>query len=231
MTTGAQLTTFITGLNGGASIDTTLLDVLVSTGKAILEAERPWMPLRKMNTALTLATSNTWQTAKALSSITDFSRFYGDGFITLYDGSNARHYYRQVPADRQLEYKDDNTAFWYDVNGASIYFGGTPPYAGTLYLPYIANSTEIDLASEIAVWSIFPSRFLPILGFYAVGMHKGAVDYDDINARMLPENRAVLSALKDAMETWDNELQLSSLAFNDPSELYSYPRNGAIDRS
>ena len=229
MNTGAELTTFITGLNGGASIDATLLDVLVSTAKTVIEEERPWMTLRKTDSSLTITTADTWQTAKSLSGITDFSRFYGDGVIKLFDGNNLIHYYRQVPFDRRLEYKDDNTTFVFDENAGTIYLNGTPPFAGTLYIPYVATSTEIDLTSNSAVWTVFPSRFLPLLGFYAVGIHKGAVDYDDINARMLPENRATMIALKNAMEKWDDERQHSAIENSDPDDLYSYPRSGAIN--
>lgn len=231
MTTGAQLKTFITNLNGGATIDTDLLTALVDNGKTILEAERPWMVLRKTNTSLSAATSDTWQTAKSLSGITDFARFFGDTPIRLFDSSTNRiHYYRQVPFDRRLEYKDVGRTFVYDENAGTVYLNGLVPFAGTLYISYIASTEEIDLTSEGAVWSPFPSRFLPLLGYYAIGIFKGAVDYDSINRQMLPANAAALGSLKNAAENWDNERQLSSIEINDPTEHYGYPRSGAIDR-
>ncbi len=231
MTTGAELTTFITGLNGGATIDPTLLASLVDNGRAILEEERPWMVLRKTDTSLSLTTANTWQTAKAISGITDFSRFYGDGCIKLYDSSTDRiHYYFQKPFDRRLEYKNDNTTFVFDENGGNLYFNGTPPFAGTLYIPYICTSTAVDLASASAQWTLFPSRFLPILGYYAIGIHKGAVDYDSINKQMLPSNAAALASLKNAMENWDNARQQSAIEQSDPTELHDVPRAGAVNR-
>lgn len=231
ITTGAQLTTFCTSLNGGASIDETLLGTLLNTARAILEAERAWMVLRKTNTSLSLTTANTWETAKSLATITDFSRFYGEYPVVLFDGTNRTHKFAQAPFDRRLDYKDVSDRFVFDENGNNLYFGGTLPFAGTLYIHYVADSGEVDPASAGAVWTAFPSRFLPILGFYAVGIHKGAVDYDDINRLMLPEHRATLRALKNAMESWDNERQLSTIEHNDPTDLYSYPRSGAIDRN
>jgi hypothetical protein len=229
MTTGAQLTTFCTGLNGGASIDPTLLDVLVDTGRTTLEEERPWMVLRKTNTSKSVTTASTWQTAIDLSTITDFSRFYSDVPITLFDGNNRKDYYRLVPFDRRLEYKDVGGTACFDENAKILYLNGIVPFNGTLYINYVATSTAIDLAVETAVWTLFPSRFLPLLGFYAIGIFKGAVDYDSINRQMLPENRATLEALKNAIEKWDNERQLSTLEGNDPTG-YGYPRNGAINR-
>jgi hypothetical protein len=231
MTTGAQLKTFIEGLNADATIDATLLDVLVDNARSIVEEERPWMVLRKTNTSKTASSANTWQTAIDLSTITDFSRFYGEMPIILFDGSNQRTHYRLVPFDRRLEYKDVSHTACYDENSKNLYLNGVVPYSGTLYINYISSSTAIDLTSESAVWTIFPSRFLPLLGYYAIGIYKGAVDYDSINRQMLPENREALKALKNAMENWDNEKQLNSLEGNDPTDLYTYPRGGAIDRS
>lgn len=230
MTTGAQLKTFIESLNADATIDATLLDVLVDNARAIIEEERPWMVLRKTDTSKTVTTTSTWQTAVSLASITDFSRFYGEFAIRLFDGSNRIEYYRQVPFDRRLEYKDSSNTFVYDENANTIYLNGTVPFNGTLYINYVSTATAIDLTSESAVWSPFPSRFLPVLGYYAIGIFKGAVDYDSINRQMLPENRTTLMALKNAMERWDNERQLSTIDGNDPTSLHNYPRNGAIDR-
>lgn len=230
ITTGQELTTFITGLNGEATIDETLLGTLVETARVILEEERPWMVLRKTNTSKSITTGNTWQTAIDLSTITDFSRFYGEEPITLFDGDNIRDYFRQVPFDRRLEYKDASGTFCFDENAKIMYINGSVSVGGTLYINYLCNSPAIDLSSTSAVWTNF-SKFLPILGFYAIGIFKGAVDYDSINKLMLPENRIVLNALKNAMEKWDNERQMSSIENNDPTDFYGdYPRSRSINR-
>jgi len=234
ITTGVQLTTFITGLNAEATIDPTLLDVLVDNAKAIIEEERPWEVLRKTDSSKTVTTANTWQTAIDLSTITDFSRFYvnQDGVvIKLFDGNNRVEYYRLKTYDQRLEYKDVSYTCVYDENTKTLYLNGTVPFSGTLYIPYVSTSTAIDLTSGSAVWSVFPSRFLPILGYYAIGIFKGAIDYDSINKQMLPSNQSVLMALKEAMTKWDNEKQLATLQSNDPTEYPGgNPRAGAIDR-
>lgn len=230
ISTGQNLSTFITGLNAEATIDPTLLDVLVDNARAILEEERPWMVLRKVDTSKTVTTANTWQTAIDLSTITDFSRFYSDDPIRLYDGDKRVEYYRLVPFDRQLEYKDVSHTACYDENSKTLYLNGTVPFSGTLYISYLASSTAVDLTSASAVWTLFPSRFLPILGYYAIGIYKGAIDYDQINRAMLPENREAFRALKSAMLSWDEEKQLSSISHNDPTDLYGGHRAGAINR-
>lgn len=230
ISTGVELSTFVTSLNAEATIDPDLLDVLVDNAKAILEEERPWMVLRKVNTSKTVTTASTWQTAIDLSTITDFSRFYSDDPIRLFDGDNRVEYYRLVPFDRRLEYKDVSHTACYDENSKTLYINGTVPFSGTLYISYLSTSTAVDLTSSSAVWSVFPSRFLPILGYYAIGIYKGAIDYDTINKQMLPENREAFRALKNAMESWDNEKQMASMAHNDPTDLYGGHRDGAINR-
>lgn len=234
ITKGTELTTFITSLNAEAQIDATLLDVLVDNARTILEEERPWMVLRKIDTSKTATPAGTWQTAIDLSTITDFSRFYAnqDGVvIKLFDGGDKIEYYTLKAFDQRLEYKDVSYTCVYDENTKTLYLNGLVPFSGTLYIPYVSTSTAIDLTSTSAVWTAFPSRFLPVLGYYAIGIFKGAIDYDSINRDMLPANAQALSALKNAMEKWDNEKQLASIQSNDPTEYPGgYPRSGAIDR-
>jgi len=228
--TGQALNTFITGLNGGFSLDTTLVNVLVNTAKTIIQAERPWMVLRKTDTSKTVTTASTWQTGIDLSTITYFSTFYGDLSIRLFDGNNRVEYYRQIAWDRRLEYKDVSNTFTFDENSKTLYLNGTVPFTGTLYINYVADTEDIDVESASAVWSPFPSRFVPLLGFYAIGIHMGGVDYDTITSRQAPMNLATMNALKNAMSTWDNERQQTSLNYNDPTDNFAYPRSGAVDR-
>lgn len=227
--TGTEITTFATSLNGGASIDDTLLEQFVNIGRTIIEGERPWMVLRRTDTSLTASPSDTWQTAKSMAGITNFSRFYGEFPVRLFDGDNRIEHYRQVPWERRLDYKDVGNTFVYDAAGNQIYLNGIVPFSGTIYLNYIEDSGDVDLASGSNVWTRFPTRFSALLGFYAVGVYKGAVDYDSINREMLPTNQAAMNALREAMISWDTELQMSSIEFNDPGEGYGYPRSGAIN--
>jgi len=229
ITKGTELYDFLTLLNGGATIDATLADILVDNAKTILEEERPWEVLRKTDTSLSITTSNTWETAIDLSTITDFSTFYGE-FIKIFDGNNRIDYIRLVPFDRRLENKDNSGTACYDENSKTLYINGTVAFSGTLYIPHVSTSTAIDLTSTSAVWTVFPSRFLPILGYYAIGIYKGAIDYDSINKLMMPENRETLKALKRAMETWDNTKQLNSLNFNDPTRGNVGQRTDTINR-
>jgi hypothetical protein len=51
----------------------------------------------------------------------------------------------------------------------------------------------------------------------AVGIHKGGVDYDDINARMAQDNRGQAEAIVKMLESWDNEKQLAEISQTDPT--------------
>ena len=53
---------------------------------------------------------------------------------------------------------------------------------------------------------------------FTVGIHKGGVDYDDINARMAADNRALAELTIKQLENWDNELQLNEQKGYEPYE-------------
>lgn len=234
ISTGVQLKAFINSLNAEANIDDTLLETLVDNARTVIEEERPWMVLRKTDTSKTVTTGNTWQTAIDLSTITDFSRFYAnqDGVVLkLFDGGTRVDYIRLKAFDQRLEYKDVSGTCVYDAATKQLYINGIVAFAGTLHIPYMYTSTPIDITSTSAVWTAFPSRFLALLGYYAIGIYKGAIDYDDINKAMLPENARAMEALKNALEKWDNEMQLATIQSNDPSEYPGgYPRLGSVNR-
>lgn len=222
ITTGNQLSTFMTALNADATIDPTMLAVLVENGKTILEEEREWSVLRQIDTSKTVSTSNTWQTPIDLSTISGFSRFYvpDDGFaIRVFDASSNRYEaYSLKPFFERLRWRNTNNTAVYDENAKILYLNGTIAYSGALWLNIMITTESIDITTDALAWTEFPSRFLPILAYYAIGIFKGGVDYDSINKLMLPTNQATLGALKNAMDTWDNNKQLAEIQTNDPSE-------------
>lgn len=231
ISTGTALKDFIDSLNADASVDATLADILVDNARTVIEAERAWAVLRKTDTSLSASPSDTWQTAKATSGIARWSgRFYGECPIRLFDGGDRVEYYRQVPWESRLEYKDVSNTFVYDANSGNFYLNGLVAFSGTLYVNYLADTGAIDLTADTTAWSPFPARFLPLLGYYAIGIHKGGVDYDSINRQMLPTNREAFEALHTAMIGWDTDMQLSALEQHDPGMVGLYPRSGAINR-
>lgn len=227
--TPQQLNDLCTALNGERPIDKDLLESLLTSAKAVIEGERDWMNLRNTNTSITVPANPTtgWNTPISMAGIDDFLRFYWDEGkdtypIRLFDGQNRIEYYRQVPFSRRLEYKDVNNTFTYDPATKNLYFNGTVNFSGTAYINYIVDTGDIDLDTDTADIETsgvfpFPKRYHPILCYYAVGINKGAIDYDDVVKYMLPANTATLQALKNAMENWDTSIQLTEQMATDPS--------------
>ncbi len=231
--TGPALETFCEEVNGGDAIGSTLLFQLLNLSRAMVEQRRPWMLLRKTDTSKTVSASasSAWNTAISLASITDFNRFYEtdqNAPIKLFDGNNRIEEYRQVPFEQRLAYKDSPNTFCYNEATQTLYLNGNISFGGTLYIDYIRDSGDIT-NDDASSWA-FPSWSHPLLGFMAVGMHKGGIDFDDINARMSPDNRAQAEAIIQRLETLDNAKQQSSFRatdpYNEPGDGY---RSGAIN--
>jgi hypothetical protein len=217
--TGPELATFCEEINGGASIGDTLLFQFINIARAMTEQRRPWMILRKTDTSKSVTTASTWQTAISLATITTFSRFYGERPVKIFDGLQTSFEYRQVPFSDRLSYIVAPDTFVYDEGNTNLYLNGTPPFAGTLYIDYVKDSGDIT-NDDNSSW-VFPSWSHALLGFMAVGIYKGGVDFDDVNARMSPENRAQAEQIVKMLESWDNEKQLSAQSQTDPYSPYS----------
>lgn len=227
--TPEELATLCTGINGGAPIDAELLQSLVMQGRTILFSERDWIFLRRTDTTISVTTNlDSWNTPISISSITDFLRFYNTDLgqqsysIALHDEATDRtEYFRQVPWSKRLEYKKVPNTFVHDMAGKKVYFNGQIPFAGVLHINLIMNPVEIDITLETSMETDgsmpCPKIYHPILAYYAVGINKGAIDYDSINREMLPNNQAVLGSLKNAMEKWDTNLQLDEQMGTDPT--------------
>jgi hypothetical protein len=102
-------------------------------------------------------------------------------------------------------------------------------FAGTLYIDHIKDSADIT-NDDASSW-IFPTWAHPLLGFYAVAINKGGVDYDDINARMAPDNRAQANLIIKRLEWLDNEKQLQAQQNIDPYQEGNGYTPGAINIS
>lgn len=152
---GAVLATFTEELNGGASIGSTLLAQLINLAKAVVEQQRPWMILRDTDTSKTVtASTSAWQTAVDLTTITRFSRFYGDEPIKIFNGTNRVDSYRLKPFQKRLDFRDAAFTAVFNESTKALYLNGGVS-AGTLYLDIIKDSADLTLADD-SEW-VFPS--------------------------------------------------------------------------
>lgn len=216
--TGPELATLATEVNGGDSIGDTLLFQLLNIARQMVEKRRPWMLLRRTDTSKTVQASaaSAWQTGIDLSSITRFSRFYDSDIapIRLFDGNRTYVDYWLKPFEDRLRYIDRPSTACYDESTKTLYLNGSIQFSGTLYINYIRDSGDVE-NSDSSSWA-FPPYAHPLLAFMAVAIHKGGIDFDDINERMAPDNRAVALSLMSMLENEDNEKQLSAIRNTDP---------------
>lgn len=230
---GTELETLATEVNGGDPIGSTLLFQLIGIAKAIVEQRRPWVLLRKTNTAITVsATSQSaWNTPISLTAITDFSRFYDNqksAPIKLFDGNQTVAQYWLVPFEDRLNHIQSPFTASYDEANQNLYLHGSIPFSGTLHINYIRNSPTIT-NDDSSTW-VFPSWSHALLAFMAVAMNKGGIDFDDIHARMAPDNRAVAQSIMSQLENLDNEKQLTMNRSSDPyNDNQGGFRSGAIN--
>lgn len=224
--TGSEYPTLAEEINGGDAIGEATLYVLLNIARSIVEQMRDWVRLRATDTSISVTSSNTWQTAISLAGITRFSRFYGDNPICLFDGNNRTEYYHMVPWVDRLQYRQANNTFVYDAANNTIYLNGTVPYSGTLYVNHMKYGA--DIANDDNSWG-FPSYAHPLLAFLAVGIHKGGIDYDDINARMSGDNRSVAQSIMSRLVAEDAKMQEQEISQYDPHGGTDEWRNGAIN--
>lgn len=223
---GSELSTLVDELNGGSPIGDTLKFQLINAYKNKLELVRPWMVLRATDTSKSVTTANTWQTEIDLSTIAWFSRFVGDWPVKLFNNGQI-HRYRQVPMKDRLEYSGASDTFVYIPGTKKLYLNGSVPFAGTLYIHHIALSAPLSEGSSASVWP-FPGDAHALLAHGAVAIHKGGVDYDEVNARQLVMNNAEAMNMLRAIEKWDSDLQLGEIDQYDPYDSSGPQANRVI---
>ena len=229
--TGTELETLATEVNGGDPIGSTLLFQLLNIARQTVEKRRPWMFLRRTDTSKTVSASSqsAWQTGIDLSTITEFARFYDSDVapIRLFDGRQTYVDYWLRPFEDRLRYIQTPNTACYDEATKTLYLNGNIPFAGTLYINHIIDSGDVS-DDDGSSWA-FPSYAHPLLAFMAVAVNKGGIDFDDIHARMAPDNRAVAQSIMTMLETEDTAKQVSAIRNTDPYNEDDGFRPGAIN--
>jgi len=185
---------FVTQLNDGKELDQDLFLNLVNVCKDLLEDERPWQYLKKLDTSNSISAGHSSTTPIALPS--DF-RYDFKVFV----GQDSE--YQPVPFEEWHLYRNSGGNYTIDHGNSNLYVLGNVGTTNTLYFYYIKTTPELTLTTA----PLFPSRFWKLLGFMVMAMYEGAVDYDEVFARMSPENRKIAESIKMSMVAWDNQLQ------------------------
>jgi len=204
--TGAELKEFTTSLLDGDVMDDTPFYIMLNMVKTIVESIRPWRKLLTIDTSQTFGPGDTYTTIKSLPA--GFIMFDQYDPMVLIAGDQVVKPEGITIAEREIK-KNEGPYFYTDLKNDGFGIIHNPSTTFTVQLAFIEESDEI---TDSTSWA-FPARFHPLLAYMVSGMQKGGVDYDDIFARMAPENRAQAQVLVDAMEMWDDALQRQAYGY------------------
>lgn len=176
------------------SINEDLFYTLLNAEKDIVEGNRLWQFLKKLDSSKTASTGNNYNTGISLPS--DWRSTY-----KLYVGEDLEY----VPVAFEKLHLYRNLAHYYivDVAGSNFYLLGNVGQSDTIYHYYIKTTDDIAEGTS-PVW---PSRYHRILGFRVAARFMAGVDVDDIFAALSQENRVAALELSRAMEVWDSQLK------------------------
>lgn len=190
--TGTELKELTESILDGQTIDTDFFYQLLNIVKTKLEEQRVWQYLKK-STNPGVASSS----AIDLSALTDFAEDY-----KVMVGTN--HEYTPVPFEEKYNFARTSGRYYIDWANMQMYLLGSSIPNDQLYIFYKRFTPEIAAGTS----PVFPTRFHPILSYYVAAYFQGAVDSDDVFARMSPENRAAALELERAMKQWDSSIAM-----------------------
>lgn len=210
---GSELLTQTTELMGGVEPNNTLFYQLINTFARVIEGMRPWVKLRKVDSSITITSSNTVDTAKDLPS--DFRKPHNTrwpngakGALFLKGSSDGNLVYLELKPLAQREvYRDTNGYWFYDLRLGKFYISGSYSSTYTVYISYIHKPTAISSATE---WVLGGDEEQDsILAHLVADAVKSGIDYDEINARQAVHNNRVAQIALNAMILDDDSLARS----------------------
>lgn len=192
-------------------IDSDLGLSLANHIKDLIEGDRPWKILIKRDISLTALASDTWETAKSISGITDL--LYATKVVLGNLAKTSFTPYNPVDfTDREL--KKDEQKFCIDHNAGNLYILGGVGQTYTIYLYYICQTPDLTLSTE----PIWPEKFHRLIAFIMAEIHQSGIDYDEIEIQKAIAQNRQASLLWKAMTSWDVKLQLQSMNYSTPAE-------------
>ena len=207
---GTDFYNLTTNLLNGFQMDTVTFYTLLNVARIRREMMRPFMALRKVDTSNTIVavSNNPLVLGTAYSLPSDFLFLSKDGTMTFYNNNQIWQDYSEVPLDMYVSYLQISNTFTINYGTQKFYVLGTVDQQYTAYIPYQANLGDITATTS---WLNIPTTFQPILSFDVAVMYRMGQSYDDINARNADRNNIDAETLFNAMCTWDNNLQRSSV--------------------
>lgn len=209
---GAELYALSTAFLGDNPMDEDIFYQLINLEKARREMMRDWVKLRAIDTSITFTSANDYTAGKTLP--TGFLRTYtftdSEGNlrgprIIRSDGSYID--LKPIKLAERYDYKDIEGYYYIDHKNGTI--GRTGTTAGTLHLPYLKASDDIDAENG---WTMpFSENFGVILVRDVVISQKGEIDWDRVNASQIPYSASKITQLESALNMWDARLQQAEI--------------------
>ena len=195
----SDVKTFFEGIMDDASFGEDFVYDLFAQAEMVLAMEKPWEVLTNYGTTISYSSGDTYLTNYSFSSFSPALLY----IVSLNLDRESASYRDQVPMKDRYRRQDDSNFFAVDYKNSRLHLMGTRSKSGTIYTDYVQHPTY-PVASGTPPW---PQAFRAITAFVAAGILKGAVDADDISARLSPKLREQYEALKLAMSAWDNRLR------------------------
>lgn len=192
--TGLELKTLTENILDGQIIDDDFFYQLLNIAKTKLEEQRVWQYLKKSYNPGAASSSPI-----DIGALDDFAQDYKVMVGTNYE-------YIPVPFEDKYIYARSSGRYYIDWANEQLYLLGNTIPNDQLYIFYKRYTPDITSTSE----PLFPTRFHPILAYYVAAYFQVGVDYDDIFARMAPENKLAALQLQRAMENWDSAISMRS---------------------
>ena len=212
--TGKELYNLLISFMDGEIISKPFAYQLLNMAKDEIEMERPWMKLKSFQDDYSFLSSDSISNFKDLPD--RFLMTYGDTPLKLINGGDILKF-KEQPMEKRDENEDDMLRFYihHNENTFAIMGGLSQGYTGSLY--FIKRTEDIE---EGTTW-IFPKFSHPMLVFKALILHRGEVDFDDINARMMRNDYGTFDQMKQTLNMWDAQLGVSARRGSRKKDLFN----------
>jgi hypothetical protein len=197
--TGNDIKTFVQDMYDDDISDDMFYNIL-NMVKDEVENWVMWEYLKAIDDTQTFGPGDTYLTMKTLPA--GFKLPLGD----VYVGNSLINVFRPIPFEKRNLYLDNSFKYYIDYKNQQFALIGSVGSTQTIYMPYIANSPEIDSGTS---W-VFPEWCHKLLAIMTLAYVEAGIDTDDIFARMSNEHKLMTMTLKKRMLRWNSLLVANS---------------------
>ena len=172
---------------------------LANSSKDVIEGERPWEFLKKLDNSKSVNAGENYDTERDLP--TDFLEPLKDGF---YVGDDTTPYL-MVPFESKYRFKDMSYRFCIDWPNSKFYILGSIGKTGVIYFWHIYQTPALTTDQD-PVW---PAKYRKLIAYEMAAIYLGGIESDEYNSRLLPTQRHEAQRLQDGMDLWDARLKAS----------------------